>query len=333
MDNGIEKTGIYETPGGAGFVEKKPEANLDINISAAVKNSFLETHIRELSRFPRKAYSEDTAGIERAKNYIITQLQKAGLRETQNSGQMGFQEQKFIMQRDFFIRKDGSEYPQRVDRLELDTSTKQTTATENTGKILAHRTQKEYLNIAQLAQYLDNNYPYFIKSGPKVIGSNLLVRIPGVKNLNKKIILGAHYDTFENNPGANDNGSGVVCLLEAARILAQHQFENTIEIIFFTAEDIDNGDLGSKLYIKTLSEQERKNIAAVLIVDTIAGPPKGIKNSEPVFLNLEIDRNNQKNSRQLAESCQKVINHAVPGLKKELLLIPAMTAMMMNFKN
>lgn len=35
-------------------------------------------------------------------------------------------------------------------------------------------------------------------------------------------------------------------------------------------------------------------------------------------MNLEIDRNNQKNSRQLAESCQKVINHAVPGLKKRI---------------
>lgn len=50
-------------------------------------------------------------------------------------------------------------------------------------------------------------------------------------------------------------------------------------------------------------------------MDTIAGPPKGIKKSEPVFLNLEIDQNNQKNSRPLAEACHKVISHAVPGLK------------------
>jgi acetylornithine deacetylase/succinyl-diaminopimelate desuccinylase-like protein len=36
-----------------------------------------------------------------------------------------------------------------------------------------------------------------------------------------ELLVVAHYDTVENCPGANDNGSGVAVMLEAARVLAR----------------------------------------------------------------------------------------------------------------
>jgi Zn-dependent M28 family amino/carboxypeptidase len=50
-------------------------------------------------------------------------------------------------------------------------------------------------------------------------------------------ILGAHYDS-KSNAGADDDASGVAGLLEAARVLAAHQFEYTILFIAFDFEEI-----------------------------------------------------------------------------------------------
>lgn len=52
----------------------------------------------------------------------------------------------------------------------------------------------------------------------------------------RQYVVGAHYDTV-NCPGANDNGSGVAALLEAARVLSQGTFEATIVFIAFDREE------------------------------------------------------------------------------------------------
>lgn len=59
------------------------------------------------------------------------------------------------------------------------------------------------------------------------------------------VILGAHFDSTaggasRRSPGADDNGSGTVVVLEALRVLASSQFNprNTIEFHFYAAEEI-----------------------------------------------------------------------------------------------
>ena len=52
------------------------------------------------------------------------------------------------------------------------------------------------------------------------------------------IIVGAHYDSYY-NPGADNNASGVACLLELARLLSQENPEKTIRFIGF-GEKIDD---------------------------------------------------------------------------------------------
>lgn len=53
------------------------------------------------------------------------------------------------------------------------------------------------------------------------------------------VILGAHLDSVEGAPGADDNGSGVAVLLESARILAQSPLRSRLLICAFNLEELN----------------------------------------------------------------------------------------------
>jgi len=69
----------------------------------------------------------------------------------------------------------------------------------------------------------------------------------GISCPNEIYVLGAHYDSVEDCPGALDNGSGVAGILESARVLSQHAFEGTIVFIGFDREE--QGLFGSAAYV------------------------------------------------------------------------------------
>lgn len=60
------------------------------------------------------------------------------------------------------------------------------------------------------------------------------------------LILGGHYDSVNNSPGADDNGSAVLGVLEAANILSKYNFKRSIRFLGFDLEEL--GLLGSKAY-------------------------------------------------------------------------------------
>ncbi len=66
---------------------------------------------------------------------------------------------------------------------------------------------------------------------------NLCVEYPGEKE--DLMILGAHYDAFENTPGADDNASGVAILLELIRKISQEKpsLPYSLEIVFYALEE------------------------------------------------------------------------------------------------
>ncbi len=55
----------------------------------------------------------------------------------------------------------------------------------------------------------------------------------------RKIVIGAHYDTFEDTPGADDNASAVAVLLGLAELLNAHKenFPYEIELVFYACEE------------------------------------------------------------------------------------------------
>ena len=68
-------------------------------------------------------------------------------------------------------------------------------------------------------------------------------------------------------PGAEDNGSGSACVLEAARVLSQYDFNCTIEFILVSGEE--QGLIGSEAYAEYCYLNGR-NVAGVLNFDMIA---------------------------------------------------------------
>ncbi|KAF7591327.1 Leucine aminopeptidase 1 [Aspergillus hancockii] len=104
---------------------------------------------------------------------------------------------------------------------------------------------------------------------------SIIARIPGKSN--KTVVLGAHQDSINlflpsilAAPGADDDGSGTVTILEALRGLlqsnavAQGKAPNTIEFHWYSAEE--GGMLGSQA-IFSKYKQDRRDIKAMLQQD------------------------------------------------------------------
>ena len=111
---------------------------------------------------------------------------------------------------------------------------------------------------------------YFVRN----VFYNVISTKPGTLNPDQIYILCGHYDSitgvterFTRAPGADDNGSGTATVIEAARILRNYNFENTIKFIFFSAEEI--GLLGSKTYAQEAAANG-ENILGVINLDMIA---------------------------------------------------------------
>jgi leucyl aminopeptidase len=99
---------------------------------------------------------------------------------------------------------------------------------------------------------------------------NKVVTIPGHgPNADEIVLMTAHMDSTSDNrnvyaPGAEDNGSGVAALMEAARLFRFYKFDRTIKIIFFTGEE--QGLWGSKAYVAD-HPAEMDNIVGVINLD------------------------------------------------------------------
>lgn len=78
-------------------------------------------------------------------------------------------------------------------------------------------------------------------------GQNIIGRKAGQAEEKKILVIGAHYDTVEGSPGADDNGSGVAGILEATRILSQYNFSKSIVFLGFDMEEY--GHIGSQAYV------------------------------------------------------------------------------------
>ena len=56
-------------------------------------------------------------------------------------------------------------------------------------------------------------------------------------NLLAPVLLGAHYDTCDSLPGADDNAAAVPVLLEVAAQMADETLERPVILAFFDAEE------------------------------------------------------------------------------------------------
>lgn len=122
---------------------------------------------------------------------------------------------------------------------------------------------------AHFSQKIKENFftlnPY--DSEPEGIGHNLIADIKLNENNDKVFVLCAHYDTVKNSIGIIDNTSGVVTLLEVARLVSDLDLPFNIRFIFFSAEE--HALYGSRYYVSNLDEDELKKIIACFNVDMV----------------------------------------------------------------
>lgn len=88
-----------------------------------------------------------------------------------------------------------------------------------------------------------------------------------------KVIVGAHYDVFGEQQGADDNASGVAGVIETARILAQQksQLTHNIEFVFYTLQEapfFKTEHMGSFIHAQSIQAQ-KDQIQGVYILEMI----------------------------------------------------------------
>ena len=118
---------------------------------------------------------------------------------------------------------------------------------------------------------------------------NTVAEIPGTEWPEQVVIVSAHLDSWD-GPGAmgtQDNGTGSAVTLEAARLLmtAGAKPKRTIRFILWTGEE--QGLLGSRAYVDSLSETEKANISVCLVDDggtNYEGGLRGIESQEAMLL-------------------------------------------------
>lgn len=109
---------------------------------------------------------------------------------------------------------------------------------------------------------------------------NLIVTKMGTVYPNTYVIVCGHYDTAVGS-GTNDNGSGVVTILEIARLLQNVPTEYSIKFINFSGEE--DGLLGSEHYVSTVvnGTTPKMDIKLVFNIDEI-GSVAGMVNDKIV---------------------------------------------------
>ena len=126
--------------------------------------------------------------------------------------------------------------------------------------------------------------------------SSIIARFPG--RTNHTIVIGAHLDSinmflpFLRAPGADDDGSGTVTILEALTALVQSQTivngsaENTVEFHWYSAEE--GGLLGSQAIFKSY-HQEGKDIKAMIQQDMTGYVEQTLAHGKPESVGVITD--------------------------------------------
>lgn len=147
-----------------------------------------------------------------------------------------------------------------------------------------------------------------------------------IVNPGASVFIGSHYDTVPTTPGADDNSSAVAVMLAVAKIM---EGESRIGFICFNAEE--NGLLGSRQYVESLTKQEIKKHSIIHVLEMVGytnKAPNSQQNPLPVgempnvgdFLGV-VGNSLAASSIQSILSCSP--NVKIPVLALQLSKIPA----------
>ncbi len=143
---------------------------------------------------------------------------------------------------------------------------------------IGERNVIRYKSLQEAARYLESNLQgggYQVDSQEYVTDGktvrNLVAEIPGASLRSEIVVVGAHYDTVFDCPGADDNTSGTAALLELARLLSPNHPGRTVRFVAFVNEEppyFQTANMGSWVYAKKVHARH-ENIVAAISLETI----------------------------------------------------------------
>lgn len=93
--------------------------------------------------------------------------------------------------------------------------------------------------------------------------SNIVAEIRGSVHPERIILIGAHTDTWQNTPGAHDDGAGCVQVIDVFRLFKALNLHpiNTIRLVLFMDEEMYQS--GSKVYAAFAGAEKKEHIACI----------------------------------------------------------------------
>lgn len=159
-----------------------------------------------------------------------------------------------------------------------------------------------------------------------VTSPEIVVTLPGTE-AGREILLSAHIDTRVANvmdstafaPGANDDGSGLACLLEVVRILSEIPLEQTVKCLFVSGEE--QGLDGSR-FMAARAKSEGWPILAMINNDMIGNAEAsgtGLVEDHKVRVFSESRAGEDSDPRQLARYIRETAETYVPDQEVKLI--------------
>jgi hypothetical protein len=128
------------------------------------------------------------------------------------------------------------------------------------------RAAQYIMSIFTALAYNPVTQPFTADAGTKSITSANVVAIK-TGNSTEELIVGAHYDSTDAGPGADDNASGVAVMLELAKLLQNRSTPYTIRFVAFGAGE--SGLLGSYAFLNQMNQEEFENTIAMIDLDSL----------------------------------------------------------------
>jgi len=151
------------------------------------------------------------------------------------------------------------------------------------------------------SQIVEDSYTY---QGSPTACKNLIVTKVGTLHPNTYVIVCGHYDSI-GGTGTNDNGSGVACILETARLLQSIPTEYSIKFINFSGEE--DGLYGSQHYVNSIvnGSSPKMDIRLVINLDEVGGVA-GLVN-DTITCERDTNNNPSTNNAQSAAMTNQLI--------------------------
>jgi peptidase M28-like protein len=164
---------------------------------------------------------------------------------------------------------------------------------------------------------------------------NVVAVLPGLTDKEERVMITAHYDSINMSrpegapppqpgdttganrdpnipaPGVTDDGSGVACVMELARVMSQYEFDKTLVFVAFAGEE--EGLLGATLYAQRAKSLNQK-IEAVLNNDIIGSDVGGDGRMENRRVNIFSEDPIDSPSREIARYAREIGERYVPSM-------------------